>query len=211
MLTLVLPRPFVSTFCHDCAMLYTLLLHKRGIWPHGKYTDKSKCVIGLKFKGAAKSWASVIWPRFTEARRAAVNYINRRTKPLWLSSYGEDAEEILNALWWQWFPASAKTNRKVLLYYFLQITVAVERSGCWKNSQLSLKDTSNINLLISISMLEKGMPSQCFPTTQAKNLFALHLLLIPLVVYSDVPMTPCPQAPGPSRNRCAATFNPALA
>lgn len=108
MLTLVLPSLFVSISCHDCAMLYTLLPHKSGIWPHGKYTDKSKCVIGLKFKGAAKSWASVIWPRFTEARRAVVSYINRRTKPLWLPSCGEDAEEIHDALWQQWFAASAK-------------------------------------------------------------------------------------------------------
>lgn len=182
-------------------MLYTLSLHKSGIWPHGKYTDKSKCVIGLKFKGAAKSWASVIWPRFTEARRAAVNYINRRTNPLWLPSYGEDAEEILNALWWQWFAASAKcrfktTTKKVFLRYFLQIIVivVVEHPGCWKNSQLSLKDTSNIHLLISMP-LEKGMLSQHSHHLGQKSLCPTFA---PDTFGS---ILPCPHDPLPSSSR----------
>lgn len=131
MLTLVLPSLFASISCHDCATLYTLLLHKSGIWPHGKYTDKSKCVIRLKFKGAAKSWASVIWPRFTEARRAAVSYINRRTKPLWLPSHGEDAEEILNALWWQRLAASAKCSFKTNKQKSFLMQLSSNSSDCW--------------------------------------------------------------------------------
>lgn len=136
MLTLVLLSLFASISCYDCAMLYTLLLHKSGIWPHGKYTDKSKRVIGLKFKGAAKSWASVIWPRYTEARRAAVRYTNRRAKPLWLPSYGEDAEEILNALWWQWFAASAKCSFKMNKHRSFLMHLSTNNSDGWTPSML---------------------------------------------------------------------------
>lgn len=93
MFTLVLPSLFVSFSCH--ARLYTLLLRKSGIWPYGKYTDKSKFIIGLKFKSAAKSWASVIWPWFTEVSSTAMNCINRRIIPPWLPSYDGDDKEIL--------------------------------------------------------------------------------------------------------------------